>query len=532
MKTLTKNMILMSLLVMLLCCISAVSAADMDSADDVSDDIVIDEVTDVVEEVAIDDTADEVADEEVIDDSADNVIDEGNLRQGANSVVITNGNYSSCFDTSTGYMFTNNNLTFVGNFDNKTFGNFKINSNIEIDATNAVFTNIGFDFITSNIVFNGGTFIANENVTTGSVMTVSSSHVKVSDATINVTAPQNKDFYAMALLNANYADIFNNTIYYTDTYANPSNYNYAVKVKGGSKNNMIGNTIIVSVPLKDVDYTDYDTKFPTIDFDMVAGVAVESCDSFNFANNKLNATASLRTGIYPTLSTLIIVKSDNANVTGNTIYVRDNVSGVEEANFLYAIDIYRCNNILIDNNTIDLKSKSGNLTVNGTGAAYGIQLTGPHTGVMISNNNITTVNYGPNLGIYSQNSQGATSITVKNNKINVTGRAGNNPWALVSGMELQDTYATVTGNTIDVTNVAGPYNGFYIFGISYCQSTADSHTYNITNNTVRAPHSPFAVYLNNVTNSNVSYNNLTARQSRGDNAVFMTGSSNHKGNNS
>ena len=520
------KIIILAMLVMMIACVSAVSATDMNGTDDACDVVVIDEVTDVVEEAAIDDTADEV-----IDDSANKVIDEGNLRQGANSVVITNGNYSSCFDTSTGYMFTNNNLTFVGNFDNKTFGNFKINSNIEIDATNAVFTNVGFDFITSNIVFNGGTFIANENVTTASVMTISSSHVKVSDATINVTAPQNKDFYAMALLNANYADIFNNTIYYTDTYANPSNYNYAVKVRGGSKNNLIGNTIILSVPLKDVNYTDYETKFPSIDFDMVAGVAVESCDSFNFANNTLNATANLRTGDYPTLSTLIIVKSDNVNVTGNTIYVRDNVSGVEEANFLYAIDIYRCNDILIDNNTVDLKSKSGNLTVNGTGAAYGIQLTGPHTGVMISNNNITTVNYGPNLGIYSQNSQGTTSITVKNNKINVTGRAGSHPWALVSGMELQDTYATVTGNTIDVTNVAGSYNGFYIFGISYCQPTAGSHSFNITNNTVRAPHSPYAVYLDNVTDSNVSYNSLIAKQSYGNFAVYMTGTGNSKSNN-
>ncbi|PWB88000.1 hypothetical protein [Methanobrevibacter thaueri] len=525
------KLLIISMLVMLVCCVSAVSATDIDSVNDVSDDIAIDEVTDVVDDVAIDDTVEEVADE-VIDDSADNYVDEGNLRQSTNSVIITDGNYSACFDTSTGYMFTNHDLTFVGNFSNKTFGNFKINSNIEIDATNAIFNNIGFDFVTSNIVFKGGTFITNPNVTTGSVLTVSSSHINVSDVTINVTAPENKDFYAMALLNANYAEITNNTIYYLDTFANPSNYNYAVKVKGGSKNNMVGNTIIVSVPLKDVNYTDYETKFPTIDFDMVAGVAVESCDSFNFANNNLNATANLRTGDYPTLSALIIVKSDNSNVTGNKIYVRDNVSSVEEANFLYAVDIYRCNNVLIDNNNIDLKSKSGNLTVNGTGAAYGIQLTGPHTGVMISNNNITTINNGPNLGIYSQNSQGQTSITVKNNKINVTGRAGFNNWALVSGMELQDSYATVTGNTIDVTNVAGPYNGYYIFGISYCQPTSGDHKFNITNNTVRAPHSPFAVYLNNVTNSNVSYNVLTAKQSHGNNAVYMTGTGNNKGNNS
>ena len=294
---------------------------------------------------------------------------------------------------------------------------------------------------------------------------------------------------------------------------------------------MVGNNITAFMPLKDVDYTNYTTRFPSIDLDLVAGVAVESSSNFNFTGNKLNVTGNLRAGYYPTLDALLIVKSDNVNVIGNQIYERDSVSKKDDTNYLYAVDIYRCNNIKICSNKIELNSNGGNLTVNGTGAAYGIQLTGPHTGVVICNNNITTANNGPNLGIYSQNTQGATNLTIYGNRINVTGKAGNNPWALVSGMELQDTYATVCGNTIDVTNVDKYVSGACVYGISYSQYTSGNHTYNITNNTVRVPHGSWAVYLDGVVNSTVTYNHLKAQRYTGDNAVNMAGTNNYKGNN-
>lgn len=506
--------------VMLICCVSAASAADVDNIT-VPDDTSVIEIDDAV------DSVDEV-ESEGIDDTADND-DSASQTRG----MVTPTTYQSFFDPTTGYITTSDsNLIFSGNFDNITFDTFRINKNVVMDASAATFINKAFDLQTSDIVLNGGTFKWNSTTTFNSVITIKGSNTTVNGTTINVTALNGTDCYAIDLQNANQATLSNNVIDYTDTYANTANYNYAVKVKGGSKNTMIGNTIIVSVPLKDVDYTNYTTRFPTIDLDLVAGVAVESCDSFKFENNTLNVTANARTGGFPTLDALLIVKSDNVNVTGNKIYEGDLVTGAEQANFLYAIDIYRCNNILIDNNKIDLNSQSGNLTVNGTGAAYGIQLTGPHTGVMISNNNITTANNGPNLGIYSQNTQGATNITVKGNNIKVTGRAGTNPWALVSGMELQDTYATVCGNTIEVTNLGGYHASYCVYGISYSQATSGTHTYIIYNNTVKVPDGDYAVYLDGVVNSNVSYNHLRAHGSHvGNNAVYMTGTSNTKSNN-
>ena len=64
-----KKLIIISMLVMLVCCVSAVSATDINGTDDVSDDIIIDdnavdEITDIVEDVEIDDASDDVVEEQ------------------------------------------------------------------------------------------------------------------------------------------------------------------------------------------------------------------------------------------------------------------------------------------------------------------------------------------------------------------------------------------------------------------------------------------------------------------------------------
>lgn len=516
--------------VMLICCVSVASAADVDNIT-VPDDtgiIELDDAVDSVEEVEI----------EEIDDTIDGVVKEQNLRGPAK--INGNTNIGRYFNNN-GLLRSNagNTLIFDGDFynTNYNYNTFIINRAITINANTATFHNMGFDLQSSNIVINGGTFIETNTSPITSVISIEGSYVDVNGTTINVTAPNGANCYAIDLENANHATLSNNVINYVDTYANTANYNYVVKIKGGSYNKMVGNNITAFLPLKDVDYTNYTTRFPSIDLDLVAGVAVESSNNFNFTGNKLDVTGNLRAGWYPTLDALLIVKSDNVNVIGNQIYEKDIVSGQNDTNYLYAVDIYRCNNIKICSNKIELNSNGGNLTVNGTGAAYGIQLTGPHTGVVICNNNITTANNGPNLGIYSQNTQGATNLTIYGNRINVTGRAGNNPWALVSGMELQDTYAEVYNNIINVNNTAGYHAGYCAYGISYSQSTSNNHYYNIHNNNVTVYNGDYAVYLLNDTihvSGSISDNTLKAVTGSGNNTginAIFAGSSVTKSNN-
>ena len=508
------------MLVMMICCVSAVSATDINGTDDaiITDDIAIDDVSEIVEEVEIDDASNDVVEE-----------------QNRGSVILPNINnqvYSRYFDTD-GTLNDSSvtSLKFNGNFVSlgTPFGNFKITRTVTLDVTNATFTNIGFDLLADNLKLNNFTYTATSAATNVAAINVGSSSasitgVEVTGANIDIKTPSNTDYFAINVLNANYTKLLKNVINYEVPVAT-TNYNHIIRVVSSPNVTAYKNNITGKLPLKRVDFNQV---FPSIYTDQVAGVAVQSSNGFNFTGNNMDIVGNNRLGDYPTLDALIIVQSYNSYINGNTINLRDNVSGLEDTNYLYAVDVYECDNITIDGNVITINSDGGNLTVNGTGAAYGVQLTGPHVGIVISNNNITTANNGPNLGIYSQNYYGDTSLTIYGNRINVTGRAGDHPWALVSGMELQDDYANVSGNIIHVNNVAGYDSTYCAYGISYSQTTytGRDHVFVVYNNTVVVENGTYAVYLDGADNSLVYENCLDTTAYCCDNAVYLPGETN------
>ena len=77
-------------------------------------------------------------------------------------------------------------------------------------------------------------------------------------------------------------------------------------------------------------------------------------------------------------------------------------------------------------------------------------------------------------------------------------------------MELQDTYAKVYDNIINVNNTAGYVSGYYAYGISYAQSTGNSHYYDVQNNTVRVNNGDYTIYLESPATGIIQGNNLTA----------------------
>ncbi len=502
---LSSKVLIVAMIVMMICCVSAASATDVDdiAVTEDADIIEVDDVADSVDIVEQDDSSDDIIED--VDDSQigemddDIVADEKVTNDRGIQSQINNGTVSSYFDTTTGHILSSapSGLQFVGTFSNLPFDYFIIDQSVSLSFASAQFENVGFKLLYPGLIIDGATF--------------------------NITAPTNKDCYAIDVENANNVHLSNNIIYYNAPTAT-SYYNHVIRVVGSEGVTVNGNTITAKLPLKDVDYAQ---PYPSIYTDRVAGVAVQSSNGFNFTNNTLDVEVSAISGGYPTLDAFIIVDSNNSYITKNRIKEIDGKTAANSANFLYAVDVYSCYNITIDRNVIDLNSDGGNLTLNGTGAAYGIQLSGNHTGVKISNNNITTANNGPNLGIYSQNYNGYTNLTITGNRINVTGRAGTHPWALVSGMELQDTYATVTGNTIDVYNIGGYSASNCVYGISYSQSTSGPHTYVITGNTVNVSTGRYAVYLDNAINSIIANNYLKARSYHGNSAVRIVSGSNN-----
>lgn len=507
MKSINRTILLLSMLLMLICCVSAASATDLDN-------ITVPDDTDVIE---IDDSVDSV--EEVELEEVDEIVS-------TEPVTVTEENYGDYFDAN-GYMTTTSDLTFTGNFTSKSFGNFKINNPVTITAGEATFNNVGFDLLSRNIIVDGANFVYNSN---NAYIYVDSDDDIVQNLNINIVAPANQDRYAIFVDGASNVQILNNVITYTCTNVNANNYNHVIRVVGGSNVTVSRNNITAYLPLKNVDFNQ---PYPSIYTDLVAGVAVQSSNYFKFTYNNLKVNVSNSDSGYPTLDALIIVDSNNSYIAHNNITEIDPVTDEGENNYLYAIDVYQCNDITIDDNRIILESKGGSIipgTNNGTGTAYGIQLTGGHTGVTISNNYIHTSNKGPNAGIYSQNFMGDTQLTITGNTIYVEGYAGDHEWSLVTGMELQDNEAYIAGNTITVKNKATYNEGDNVYGISFSQyGTADPY-FIITNNTVSVINGMYAVYLQSSEGASATNNCLNTTYYCGNAAVYSNGDISISGN--
>lgn len=139
--------------------------------------------------------------------------------------------------------------------------------------------------------------------------------------------------------------------------------------------------------------------------------------------------------------------------------------------------------------------------------AYPIQISGPIEGVVIEYNDLYSFSNGPNIGIYSQCYYGETYLSIRYNKINVTGLAGTHDWALVTGIESQDTFAEIFNNQIEVHSIADVGVDDNLYAISYRQSISGPNTFDIENN-VAVTDGYYAVYILNSEYSSIINNTL------------------------
>ena len=508
--------------VMMICCVSAASAADADNitVPDDADVIEIDEAVDSVEEV-------EQHDDINIDDASESVVNQENLR-GSGAKINGNTNISYYFDDD-GILRNNVGNTFIFDgpfFDTDyNFNNFIINRAATIDATSATFYDMGIKLIGSNITFTGGTFYMDEYVDVNTTFAIytEGSDITVTETVIDVYAPEDQDFIAIDIANSENVLIYDNNIYYECTYSNLDNTNYVIRAKNSPKVNITLNEITSILPFKNVDYDPNSTRVG-MDKDLVAAIGIENSKGFYLYFNILEGYIENTCVGFPTLDMVIICDSDNGYVGWNSIDEIDYVTEPDTQSYLYAIDL---NNLTVEFNELHLESYGGTFipgTINGTSAAYGIQLTGPYTNVTIKDNTINTANNGPNAGIYSQNFAGPTNLTIINNTITVVGNASFHGWSLVTGMELQDDYVYIEGNTITVTNVGNFVPGHNAYGISFSQYYARLPTsFVVVNNTVNLINGHYTVYIQDAQSGSVIHNCLSSMDACGNYSVYDNG---------
>ena len=216
---------------------------------------------------------------------------------------------------------------------------------------------------------------------------------------------------------------------------------------------------------------------------------------------------------YPTLDCMVISQSNGVTISNNSIFMSDFVTYPGIENYLYGIDIHKANDLWIVNNSISIVTTGGKLAL---GTAYPIQISGPVSGVVIEYNDLYSFSNGPNIGIYSQCYFGQTFVSIKNNKINVTGLAGTHDWALVTGIESQDTFAEIMNNQIEVHSIADVGKDDNLYAISYRQSISGPNSFDIENN-VAITDGYYAVYILNSQYSSIINNTLISFNDNVDN---------------
>ena len=413
-------------------------------------------------------------------------------------------------------------LVFNGEFNDKGILDIK-SSNVTIIGNNSLLKNTAFCLESNNIMLAGLDFVWNrefsDNDNAG--ILVLGDNCTIYNCTINYIVPEATSGFCIYAEGSDGDKIENFTLANSTINFVGNNlrggWDYCIFIDQVENAMVYGNNINSSLPLRAVNYA----------FDIFGGVSMESVGVFvaqsspnlTFSNNKVFSSVNGGGSSYPTLDTLVIYDCSNSTIEGNDIHVEDFDSKNGKDNYLQGIDLYFSNNVTIVHNKIDIKTTGGRA---GMGTAYPIQVNGPSKGVMIAYNNLTTANFGPNCGIYSMNYYGQTQNYMISNFINVTGYASTHYWALVAGIEVQDSDDLIWNNTIIVNNIGNYSSSNNIYGISYSQNTKGDHKYNIQYNNVTT-NGRYAVSLSGtdsmVVDSIIANNVLNSETSSGNRAV-------------
>lgn len=529
--------LLFSIFLILLVSISSVSAVN---ADDNLSSIGNEEIVETG--IGLDDCSLNVPADGSVEDNGDMVLCSDSSSDGADSKSSLKGNgKSSLKDSSDSVYYVDSDnldsffadgflkddyadsvLVFNGEFNDKGILDIK-SSNVTIIGNNSLLKDTVFCLESNNIMLAGLNFVWNrefgDNDNAG--ILVLGDNCTIYNCTMDYSVPETTTGFCV------YAEGSDGDMIENFTLANSTINFVGNNLRGGwdycifidqVENAMVyGNNINSSLPLRAVNYA-FDI-FGGVSMEAVGVFVAQSCPNLTFSSNKVFSSVNGGGNSYPTLDTVVIYGCNNATIENNDIHVEDFNSKDDKDNYLQGIDLYFSNNVTIVHNKIDMITTGGRA---GMGTAYPIQVNGPSKGVLIAYNNLTTFNFGPNCGIYSMNYYGQTQNYMISNFINVTGVASTHYWALVAGIEVQDSDDLIWNNTIIVNNIGEYSDSNNIYGISYSQSTKGDHKYNIQYNNVTT-NGRYAVSLSGseslVVDSIIANNVLNTYKSSGNRAV-------------
>ena len=489
------------LVVMMLVCVSAVSAEDNLNANlgaDASD--------------AADLSVSNVKESETLSD-ADEGSSSGEILA---TDVVTNSTFFNYFDENgvINKSISAKELTFDGNFSGLGIDTITIDTPIVITCENdTVFYNIGFKILSDKVTLNGFDIVRTID---GAAIDIKASDVTVDDVFIDIESVGNKDSFAIRAIESDNLKLLNNIITYVAGYnaTNTAVYQHVIEVRASNNATLKKNHVEAGLPTITAVWTAVG-----INKDYPLAIGVQDCNNFTFTENHVHAYVNT-VNAYQTLDAMMV-----DNVTG--LVITDNYFtefAQTEPNvvlYLYAVDLYNSKGIVISGNGILVNTTSGNID---EGAAYPIQITGPVTDFIIDDNMLVTFSKGNNLGIYAQDWAGSVEGYITNNRIGVMGKVSDGQWGLLSGIEMSASDVYIIGNEIIVVNNNTYADANKVYGISYAQAHDDvSHNLTIADNIVQSK-GKYAVYLEK-SNATVAVNTLYGHDLLGDDAAFVVGGS-------
>ena len=418
------------------------------------------------------------ASDEEIPDEPDLVLNE--------TIYIDSDNFDDYFTKNT-LKSTFSGKTFIFNHNFENLGKLYIRaSNVTLKGIGYTLKNTVFQVDANDVTLTGLNFDLDSEFRNndGAGIEILADNVKIINIAMNYVVPKNVEAYGIYAIGyeenpLKNLKIINSYINFEGHNDDVNVFNCALKILDCQDALIENNTIVSALPLKDIIFGPGGAELAS---DLVLTVGIEGCNNISFIGNSLFSEVNKRPeNLYPSLDCMLISKSDNSLICNNSIFMTDFLTYPGTDNYLYGLDIYNLNNLTACHNNISIITTGGKLAA---GTAYPVQITGPIDNVTITDNDLYSFSNGPNIGVYSQNFYGATTLAITNNRINVTGLAGAHEWALVAGIESQDTHSTIINNTIEVHSVGDVSVDDNIYGISYRQSTSGDHQYHIENNTV------------------------------------------------
>ena len=468
------------MVILVIVSMSAVSASDLTNSS------LDNNPADLSEVLSVSDSNQLISSDEEIPDEPDLILND--------TIYIDNDNFDDYFTKNT-LKSTFSGKTFIFSQDFENLGTLHIcaknttligmgynlkNTVFQIDADDVTLTGL-------NIVLDSK-FPDND----GAAIEIFSNNVMINGVNIDYIVPKNVEAYGIYAVG--YEDdplknlkIINSYINFEGHNDDVNVFNCALKILNCQDALIENNTIVSALPLKDIIFGPDGAELAsdlvlTVGIEGCKTVGIEGCNNISFIGNSLFSEVNKRPeNLYPSLDCMLISKSDNAFICNNSIFMTDFLTYPGTDNYLYGLDIYNLNNLVACHNNISIITTGGKLAA---GTAYPIQITGPIFNVTITENDLYSFSNGPNIGVYSQNFFGETSLAITNNRINVTGLAGTHEWALVAGIESQDSHSIIVNNTIEVHSVGDVSIDDNIYGISYRQSTNGDHKYHIEDNIV------------------------------------------------